>query len=173
MMALMIIMPRFSRNIRPVHSIKHVVDTQGGLIAGTQATNDIVEGVDAPTLATVDRVETGSRVGSIFLNVQVAATGTAALANVYMAVCKNPGGNLTFPNANVLGASDNKKYVIHQEMIMTEKNTTAIARTLFKGVIKIPRGYARFGINDKLILLLFAPGVDFDFCFQSIYKEYR
>ncbi len=166
-------MARF-RSIRPVHSIKHVVDIQGGLVAGTKSTETVVLAVDSPsTSANAFQVEQGSTINSLFLNVQVAATGTAALSNVYMIVMKNPGNNLTTPEPNLIGTSDVRKFVIHQEMIMTEKNTTAIPRTLFKGVIKIPRGYRRFGINDALKVVLLAPGVTYDFCLQAIYKEYN
>lgn len=172
-MAQMMVFRRSNLSIRPVHRIKHMVEIQGGLVAGTQSSTTIVKAVDAPTIANRDQVETASTVNGIFLNVQVAASGAGALANVYLAVVKNPGGNLSFTNANILGSDDNKKYVIHQEMLMTEKSVTAIARTLFKGVIVIPRGYRRFGINDELQILLFSPGVTFDFCFEAIYKEFR
>ncbi len=160
-------------SLRPVHRIKHIVENQQALGLGVQTVTTIIKAVDAPTIANREQVETASTVHGIFLNVQVAATSTASIANVYMAVVKNPGGNLSFTNANVLGSDDNKKYVIHQEMIMTEKNTTAIPRTLFKGVIAIPRGYKRFGINDELEILLFSPGVNYEVCFEAIYKEFR
>ncbi len=132
--------------------------------------------VDAPVLANVAEVGTASTINSIFLNVQVAASGSGALANVYMYVWKNPGSNIAaaqVPNGNVVGTSDLKKLVFHQEMIMTEKNTTAISRTLFKGVLKLPRHMRRMGYNDELRIELFSPGVTFDFCIQCIYKEYR
>ncbi len=91
-----------------------------------------------------------------------------------MAVFKNPGNNVSpLPNANVIGTSDTMKLFFHQEMIMTEKNTTAFPRTLFKGVLMLPRHMRRFGHDDKLGLLLYAPGVNVDFCIQCIYKEYR
>ncbi len=160
-------------SLRPVHRIKHMVENQQALAIDTQTSVDIIKAVDAPIIANRPEVETASTVHGIFLNVQVAATSTASIANVYMAVVKNPGGNLAFSKINVLGSDDNKKYVIHQEMIMTEKNTTAIPRTLFKGVIAIPRGYKRFGINDTLQLLMFSPGVTYEVCFEAIYKEFR
>ncbi len=166
-------MARFQKYLHPVNSKKHVVDNQGGLVAGTQAIVELAEGVDAPVLASTEQVIVGSYVRSIFLNVQVAATGTAALANVYMIVYKNPSNGLTPPQANAVGASDVKKIVFHQEMIMTEKNTTAIPRTLFKGVLKLPRHMQRFGQDDSLLIALLAPGVNFDYCVQCIYKEIR
>ncbi len=164
---------RRALSLRPVHRIKHMVENQQALVIDTQTSVELIKAVDAPVIANRTEVETASTVHGIFLNVQVAATSTASIANVYMAVVKNPGGNLTFSKLNVLGSDDNKKYVIHQEMIMTEKNTTAIPRTLFKGVIAIPRGYKRFGINDTLQLLMYSPGVSYEACAECIYKEFR
>ncbi len=171
-------MPRTSRAmaLRPVNSLKHVIDIQGGLIAGTQVLTNLIDVTDNPVITAADDNATASVVKSFFLNVQVAATGTAALANVYMMIYKNPGnaiGGGNIPDANVVGASDFRKQIFHQEMIMTEKNTTAIPRTLFKGVLRIPKHFQRNGADDTIVLALFSPGVNFDFCFQCIYKEFR
>ncbi len=159
--------------LRPVHSIKHVVDKQSAITAGTAENQFLVSAEDAPVLSDVDAVETGSTVNSIYLNVSAYATSEAALANVYMIVFKNPGGSIGSPIPNAVGASDNKRFVIHQEMRMLGGSTTEIPVTLFRGIIKIPRGYRRFGINDKLTIRLLAPGVNIDYCVQCIYKEYR
>ncbi len=166
-------MARFRSNLRPINSIKHVVDGQGGLVAGTQAFVVLVEGLDAYVLADVKGVPTGSKVNSFFINIQVAATGTAALANVYMMIYKNPGSNIgAIPNANAIGVSDFKKQVFHQEMIMTEKNTTAFPRTLFKGVVMVPKHMRRIAADDEINIALFSPGVTYDYCVQAIYKHY-
>lgn len=170
---MVLMMPRYSNRLRPVNSVKQVVDIQGGLLIGTQVAQILAVARDSPSAGVASEVEKGSTINGIFLNVQVAATSAAALANVYMAVVKNPGANLIFPNANAFGTSDQRRYAIHQEMIMVEKNSTGIARTLFKGVIKIPRGYKRMGIDDQIILLLFSPGVTMDVCTQCIYKSYK
>ncbi len=163
--------------LRPVNTLKHVIDNQGGLIGGTQAFVDIVTGKDNPVFASnPEACSIGSHVRSIFLNIQVAATGTASLANVYFYIYGNPGGNIgtgQVPNGNVVGTSEFRKMVFHQEMMMTEKNTTAFPRTLFRGVIKIPRKFNRIGADDKITIALFSPGVNYDYCFQCIYKEIR
>ncbi len=171
----MVVMPRYNRgsSIRPVHRIKHIVDIQSGTAAGVQAVNDLINAIDAPVLATPVGVETGCTVNGIYLRVEAYANTAAALANIYLAVVKNPGNNLSFGNANALGVDDNKKYVIHQEMVMLEQSAGGNPRTVFNGVIKIPRGYRRFGINDTLKLLLFSVGVDTFFCAQCIFKEFR
>ncbi len=129
--------------------------------------------VDTPVIANRDDVETGSTVNAIFLVVEVVATSSAALSNVYMTVFKNPGANLTPPGANVVGSDDNKKYVIHQEMVMMQEQTGSNPRTLFKGVIVFPRGYRRNGPNDIWQISLLAPGVSFNYCLQVHYKEFR
>ncbi len=159
--------------LRPVNRIKHVVDKQGGLAVNTLVTETIIEASDTPDIANIDEVETGSTVNGIFLSVEVLATSQAALPNVYMSVWKNPGNALTMSSPNIIGGDPNKRFVIHQEMVMLSKSTDAVPRTLFKGVIVLPRGYRRFGPNDKLLLQLLSPGVTVDYCFQSHYKEFR
>jgi len=164
---------RIRNSIRPVHRIKHVVDSQGGATIGAPFTVNLAATVDAPVLANVTEVETGSTINGIYLKVEVNATSSGALSNAYMMVMKNPGGNLTFPNANAVGSDDNKKYVIHQEMVMLQQQTNSNPRTLFAGVIVIPRGYRRMGINDLIQVQLFSPGVTLNLCIQSNYREFR
>ncbi len=164
--------------IRPVHRIKHVIDKQLGLTVGADNSTDLVLTVDAPVLANAEECETGCTVNGIYLKVEVAATSSAALSNFYMYVAKNPGGNLALPNPNLVGISDNKRYIIHQEMVMLQKEPTADSlggnpRTVFNGVIVIPRGYRRMAPNDSLVLVIRSPGVTADVCIQCHYKEFR
>ncbi len=165
---------RSRRNsLRPIHRIKHVVDVQQGIVLGTVTDNVLIQSVDAPVLANTKEVETGSTVNGIYLKVECYATTAAALANVYMSVYKNPGGNITAPVPNTVGTDDDKRYVIHQEMIMLEQSVNGNPRTLFNGVIVIPRGYRRFGPNDLLNVTFLSPGVNISLCFQCHYKEFR
>ncbi len=159
--------------LRPIHRIKHVVDKQGATVAGTKVTEDLIVTKDAPVLANVAEVETGSKVNGIYLKVETYARSSAALANFYMAIMKNPGENLAAIVPNTVGSSDDKRFVIHQEMVMLQRVADGNPRTVFNGVIAIPRGYRRFGPNDKLHLILLSPGVSTDYCFQCHYKEFR
>ncbi len=159
--------------LRPVNRIKHVFDSQDGVVLNNVLTKPVIITVDAPTLSGAGQCETGSTVNGIYLKVEVYATTAAALANVYMYVNKNPGNGLTMPEPNVVGTDDNKKYVIHQEMIMLEQKVNGNPRTLFNGVIVIPRGYRRNGPNDRLEVRVFAPGVNINVCVQCHYKEFR
>ncbi len=161
--------------LRPVHRIKHVVDLQFGIVAGATLGQELIKAVDAPVLANTTEVETGSKVNGIYLKLEINRTGTSSgvLPNFYLAVMKNPGFNIADVSPNSIGSDDNKRYVIHQEMVMTSGQDNSNPRTVFNGVIVIPRGYRRFGPNDQLRLIVESPGVAMNVCFQCHYKEFR
>ncbi len=164
---------RRSQSIRPVHRIKHVIDLQFGITAGTTNTQSLVTTVDAPVLGSVSEVETGSTVNGIYLKVEANATSSAALSNFYLIVYKNPGANLANITPNTVGSNDNKRFVIHQEMVMFQQVTNSNPRTIFSGVIEIPRGYRRMAPNDTLRFGVLSPGVNCNVCIQCHYKEFR
>ncbi len=173
-------MPRHYRrmnSLRPVQRIKHVLDSSSTLAAAATSATNLVKAVDAPVLANESEVVTGANVHGVYLKLEVAsneAIDLGAIPNVYMMVLKNPGGNLSFPGPNAIGASDNKKYVIHQEMVMIEnKGQGSNSRVLFNGVIVIPKLYRRFGPNDTLQLNILSPALNIVFCLQCHYKEFR
>ncbi len=162
-----------NNNLQPVNRIKHVIDSQQGTTAGTAVTVVLAASQDNPTQSVAVQVAIGSKINGIYLKVECYATSSAALANAYMMVIKNPGGNLAFPNPNVVGVDDNKRFVIHQEMVMLQRVTNSNPRTLFNGVIVIPRGYRRQGPGDSMSVVIFSPGVNLDICVQCHYKEFR
>lgn len=168
-------MARFRGSIRPVNRIKHVVDGAVTLTAGTTLNNVLIAAKDAPVLANTAEVETGSIVNGIYLRVEVASneTDAGAIPSVRMLVMKNPGGNLASLPPDAVGANDNKRFVIHQEMIMLNNLAGGNARTLFNGVIVIPKGYRRFGPNDELIFGIKSLAVNITLCWQAHYKEFR
>ncbi len=164
----------FQNRLRPVNRIKHVVDFQAAIALGTGGNHTLIQSTDTPTLGATNSCQTGSTVNAIYLHVEVVNTGVAGvLANAYLYVWKNPGGNLSRPANNLVGSSDNKKYVIHQEMVMLQMVDNSNPRTLFNGVIVIPRGYRRNGPNDILELQIFSPGVELNYCIQCHYKEFQ
>ncbi len=161
--------------LRPVNRIKHVVDSQFATAIATVADTNIALATDTPTLAATSSVETGCTINGIFLVIEAVSTSeTGVLPNAYLMIMKNPGGNLSFPAPNVVGADDNKKYVIHQEMVMLDSESTShIPRTVFKGVVVIPRHLRRFGPNDSLVVRVETIGITANWCLQSHYKEFR
>ncbi len=171
-------MVRFRRgmrnSLRPVNRIKHVVDAQYATPLNVAVDTILVNSVEQPTLSDTAFVIQGSTVNGIFITVEAVNTGVAGvLANVYFMIFKNPGGNLTFPNPNAVGASDNKKYIFHQEMLMFQMVDNSNPRTLFKGVIVIPNHLRRMAIGDLITVRTFSPGVETNVCVQAHYKEFR
>ncbi len=166
---------RRSLSLRPVHRIKHVIDLQFATAVGTAVGKNLITASDTPDIASVAEVETGSTVNGIYLNVE--CTNTTAISgvirNAYMIIYKNPGGNITAPVPNTVGSNDDKRYVIHQEMKMLDANANGNPRTLFNGVIVIPRGYKRFGPGDLLEAQFLTPGMASNICLQCHYKEFR
>ncbi len=167
-------MTRFS-SMRPIHRLKHIIDAEGALVAGTQSVTTLVKGADAPVITSPTEVETGSKVNGIYLHVEVSHTSGVGRPNVYLAVLKNPIGTLgTITNINSLGDSPSKKFFIHQEMIMMSGDAgNGLPRPIFNGVIKIPKHMQRFARDDLLQVVLLSPTVAADFCLQCHYKEFR
>ncbi len=128
---------------------------------------------DDPALGTSTDVHTGSTINGIYIHLETYATSSAALSNAYMFVFKNPGGNLTPPGVNTVGTNDNKRFVIHQEMVMLQRVTNSNPRTVFNGVVVIPKGYRRMAPNDTILIRVNSPGTNNDWCMQSHYKEFR
>ncbi len=162
--------------LRPVHRIKHVVDTSATVAAGVALTTDVIKSVDAPVIANTNEVETGSKVNGIYLKVIAAsneATVAGAIPNVYLAIRKNPSHALPADAINNIGDSDQKKYVIHQEMVMIQNVISSNPTTVFNGVVVIPKGYVRNGPNDRLEVTILCPQIDISFCLQCHYKEFR
>ena len=175
---------RSALRLRPVKSLKHIVDTQGALIAAAQSVTDVINTVTSPDLATANQVAEGSTINAIYLRVEVASVVAAGgVDNIYMIVFKSPGNNITPPgNLDSVGISDKKRFVLHQEMLMTGQNgsnpgAANIPRTLFKGVVVLPRTFKRFGYDDKLQVILQHRAGEAtqrtDFCIECIYKEFR
>jgi len=163
--------------IRPVQRIKHVVDNSATLGAATELHTTLAVAVDAPVIGVPNQVITGSKVNGIYLKIEVASNedqDIGAIPNVYLIVYKNPGNNLNLPPPNQVGADDNKKFIIHQEMIMIQNTGKGgIPRVLFNGVVVIPKGYQRMGPADTIKFAVLCPQLNIAICSQAHYKEFR
>ncbi len=163
--------------LRPIHRIKHVIDFSGTLAKATQIETVLIQSVDAPVIATPQQNETGSKVNGIYLRVEVGSNDVAdpgIIPQVYLSVFKKPANLITTPSISIMGQSPLKKYSIHQEMVMLENTGQGgNSKTLFNGVVKIPKGYIRNGPDDRLVVVLLSPQLDISFCIQCHYKEFR
>ncbi len=163
--------------LRPINRIKHVVDNSATLAANTVLPITIADATDTPTLAATNSVETGSKINGFYIRVEAAsneAIDLGAIPNFYLIVTKNPGDNLATPDPSSVGADDNKKWVVHQEMTMLEnKGQGSNARTIFNGVVVVPKGMRRMGPKDKWLVKVKCPALATAVCLQCHYKEFR
>ncbi len=166
-----------SMAMRPINRIKHVVDVSATLAGGTTGVSLIAAATDTPTLAVTSSVETGAKINGFYIRAEVAsneAIDLGAIPNAYLFVWKNPGGNLTRPVASAIGANDNKRFVVHQEMTMIEnKGQGSNARTIFNGVVVVPKGMRRMGPGDVWEVCILVPTLNNAQCVQCHYKEFR
>ncbi len=174
-------MPFRNRNrLRPINSIKHIVDQQLTVPAGGSSPVIILVGAENPVTTVANEIKIGAKVSTIFLNIQVvnSTNATGLINNAYFYIYVNPGGNIVGtarPAVNAVGTSNLRKMVFHQEMAMLSDANDSIPITLFKGVLKIPRKAQRIGIGDEIEIQVGTPagGAEIDACIQCIYKEYN
>ncbi len=166
--------------MRPINTLKHTVDRQESIGAGTAVDLALVIATENAVSTTAADNDVGSHVRNIFLNVQIVPTtdATGLINNVYMYVYGNPGNTITsgtFPNVNEVGSSNLRKMIFHQDMAMMSDSNDSIPITLFKGVLKIPRKFSRLGVDDRIIVRVGTPvgGAVINACVQCIYKEIR
>lgn len=167
--------------LRPVNSIKHVVDTNGSVFAAAPSVTDIIRAIENPDYnVTTNQVHVGAVMTWFFLNVQVIQQIVAGgIDNIYLTIYKNVGNNTPLlVNGDAIGTTDLRRFIIHQEMVMTGSGNTvnsSIPKTLFKGVIRIPKSLQRFGTQDRLqVHISHRTGEATQqsaFCLQCIYKE--
>ncbi len=163
--------------LRPINRIKHVRDESATVAQAVAGTFTVALATDTPALADTANVETGSKINGFYIRFEVAsneAIDLGAIPNFYFLLFKNVGGNITAPAANAVGSNDNKRFVIHQEMTMIEnKGQGSNPRTVFNGVIVVPKGMRRMGPNDVWQLKTLCPALATAQCVQIHYKEFR
>ncbi len=171
--------------LRPIDSVKHIVETSGILASGTSAaTANLVDGVDAYSLADTNGVPTGSKINSIYFSCFFITEGGELAAEVPLVdwyIIKSPGGTYgtTFdatnlPTPGATGSHANKRHILHTEKGLAGGGDASLSGVpmIFKGVIRIPRGRQRWGEGDELLWCTRANFAT-KFCVQAIYKHYK
>ncbi len=175
----------FRRSLRPIDSVKHIVETSGILGAGVNTVqSSIISGVDAYSLAATNGVPTGAKVSSFYLSVFVISEGGEVANEVPLVdwyIIKNPNSvyGTTFsaqflPTPGATGSHSNKSKIIHTEKGLAGGGdaSTAGVPMIFKGVIRIPKGMQRVAQDDEILLCARANFAS-KICTQAIYKHYK
>ncbi len=165
------------RNFRPrvvINSIKNIHDAAFG-ITGTKNVNNMAKAVTAPSPTVDSDVSHGCIIKAIWISLDVcglAASGVLNNADIYIG--KNPGNNLTLPDPNSVGTSNEKKFIFKQWHAMIMRNQDGNVPYHWEGWIMIPKRYQRFGTDDTLQMVVQATAsTTGHFSYHAIYKWYR
>ncbi len=164
--------------MRPIKSRKHIVDLQGGVPGNAAERRVIIKVADNALSTDPVQVESGSRITSLFLNIQAIATAQTSLHNLYFYIFKNPQGSIPTTDqvpANSTGTTSFKRQIFHTEMAMMGNVNDGIPITLFKGVLKLPKIFHTMRLDDEVGINFFSPGAGNtdDYCIEAIFKSYQ
>ncbi len=158
----------------PIHSVKHYVQmSRSTVTTGARNIEDIVLSVEGTTANAVDEVVEGAIVKAVF--VELWAVGTVADQHFIISLMKLPSGltDPTFNNMAALGLYSNKKNVLYTTQGLIGDDGVTNATRVVYGWFKIPKGKQRFGLGDKLKLVIASQGDSSIFyCGFFTYKEY-
>ncbi len=165
---------RRPRNYAVTVSNKNSVSLLLAGTAGATLITDIVDTQDSATLAVADDVQRGCIVKAVYCELWVRASediavGVTTAFEAY--IIKNGGNNLTPPVPGTQGTSNEKKYIFKSWKGLIGAQTASWHQPYsWKGWIKIPKIYQRFGANDKLQLVSLSTGSNMVQCTLFIYK---
>ncbi len=160
-----------------IHSIKHVIDTEGTLVAATDVNVQLATAVTTRSEPfNPVEIEVGETVNAFYISIFIIGqTGAPVNAAQNWYIAKLRGGQgitAAFPNPGNTGPSDVRNQIFHEEKgLVGSGDGTAMA---FKGVIVVPRGMRRVREGDEFFIKLRnndATDVSV-FCLKSIYKSF-
>ncbi len=159
--------------MRPIiKSVKHYFHTPvtviaSGALVAVSLVDAIVEGA---ARANAFDVFEGSTIKSVFCEYWI--SGVTLDKTATWIILKRP-ANVAIPTfgemAN-LGSYANKKNILNSGQGIAPTNGNVM--NIYKGWIKLPKGKQRFGLDDKLQLVVAAVGTNVNLCGIVTYKEY-
>ena len=153
--------------LRPVHSVKQVVDsTLLGVSGGTNSTVDLVTAVD-DYVGTVGTAPIGATVKGIYLFVQI--QNESSSVNVDWFVWKNPANGFTAVTPGATGGALKRRWILHEEKGIPGSTTQGQGPLTFRSFIRFPPKLRRMGDGDKIQIVLRSSQIH-DICIKAIYK---
>ncbi len=160
----------------PIHSKKHIVQiSQATVGQGLIVTTNLVAAAEAQS-TTPDGVNEGATVKNCYVEFWVSQDSASVVGSYTVVLMKRPGGSASITTANMAALHDyqNKKNILFTAQGLLTPNDGGqipVLRTWYK----IPKGKSRFGLGDKLQLIIRnnnATAIDINLCGVAIFKEY-
>ncbi len=164
--------------MRPViKSKKHIVQISQGTVSQATAvlSTILVQSFEA-TASTPPGVEEGALVKACYVEFWVSQDSASIVGSYTVILVKLPGSANLTSNAEMsaLHDYDNKKNILFTAQGLLTPNDGGQVPVL-RGWYKIPKGKQRFGLNDRLALVLAnnnVTDIDINFCGTAVFKEY-
>ncbi len=172
--------------LHPINATKNISETSGILGAGVNTEALFVVNTiesSAVALSDQDGVAKNSTVRGFFISLFFITEGGEVASEVPLVnwyVIKDNGGNMSgtfdashLPTPGATGTHENKRFIFHTEKGLSGGGDASLSGVpmVFKGVIKIPRGFQTMRINDRITICARANFAT-KFCIQAIYKWY-
>jgi len=161
--------------LRPINSVKNIVQEISAVAAAAQATTVIAQAVDAPTLAATTEVEKACRINQIYIEVWIyGAAADNVNSPITWMLFQNPSNAFTTPAPSTVGASDLKRYVIAMGKGLVGNQAVGNPPYLIRGWFAVPKVRRRMGQDDTInfVLINNTAGV-INTCKLFIYKWYK
>ncbi len=161
-------------SLRPVNSIKNTHIVTIGVTSSAQQIR-FAKAVTSPSPTVSSDVSHGCNIKAVWISLDVCGLGgTGVVNNADIYVMKNPGDNLTIPDPDSVGTSNEKKFVFKQWHAMIMRNQDGNVPYHWEGWLRIPFRYTRMGTDDTLVMVVqCTTGVTGHFSCEYIYKWYR
>ncbi len=164
--------------MRPIiKSKKHIVQiSQGTLSQATAVLSTILVKAQEAQATSPDAVEEGANVKACYVELWLSQDSASVVGSYTVAIIKLPGSASLTSNAEMaaLHDYDNKKNILFTAQGLLTPNDGGQVPVV-RGWYKIPKGKQRFGLNDRLVIVLAnnnVTAIDINFCGLAVFKEY-
>ncbi len=160
----------------PIHSKKHIVQISQATVAQAAVViTDIVDSIEGAS-SQPDQVNEGATVKNCYVEFWVSQDSASVVGSYTVVLYKRPGGNVAITASNMAALHDytNKKNILFTAQGLLTPNDGGQVPVI-RGWYKIPKGKSRFGLGDKLQVVIRnnnATAIDINFCGLAIFKEY-
>ncbi len=161
--------------MRPIiHTRKHYTQFSLFAVASGAITNLVIAlSLASPVTTVASNIVEGAKITAVYIEMWL-SSDDAASGTVITTVEKVPGLGaspvMSTADAADLTIYDNKKNILHTQMGLLPSNVQ-YPMAVVKGWIKIPKGKQRFGLDDRLMLNIFAQSNGIAGCGFAIFKE--
>ncbi len=156
----------------PIQSTKHyVLHTLTTTTGGALTTVLLADSAVTRGTAQSD-VVAGSIIKAVYVELWQRGSSVEGAVNIALMKIPGTGAVPTFAETANYNDYENKKNIFYMTQGLAGDDTTSGIPNI-RQWFKVPKGKQRFGLGDRLVLIIAAIGVNIDTCGFATYKEYN